>query len=264
MLGAQRTCNRCRREQPCYLRLVSPRPSDSTGSRELYAAHRISVLGYALRRTDNTDDAADVLAETFLTAWRRLDEVPPGDQAKLWLYGTARRLLANHRRGERRRLALADRLRAELAMTYRPPDQAADFAEIAAAFRRIPQPDQELLALPAGRNWTPARSPRSWAAHATRPGSGCTGPGGGWPPKSAGLWLTPVPPAMTTRTETTHEPDQPALPGDRQPRRPAWCRTTNGRPRRTTSSARVWRPSPAGRCRRLSGPDRQALGGSGC
>jgi RNA polymerase sigma-70 factor (ECF subfamily) len=114
---------------------------------ELYAAHRISVLGYALRRTDNTDDAADVLAETFLTAWRRLDEVPPGDQAKLWLYGTARRLLANHRRGERRRLALADRLRAELAMTYRPPDQAADFAEIAAAFRRIPQPDQELLAL---------------------------------------------------------------------------------------------------------------------
>ena len=114
---------------------------------KLYAAHRISVLGYALRRTDNTDDAADVLAETFLTAWRRLDEVPEGDQAKLWLYGTARRLLANHRRGERRRLALADRLRAELAMTYRPPDQAADFAEIAAAFRRIPQPDQELLAL---------------------------------------------------------------------------------------------------------------------
>ena len=105
------------------------------------------MLGYALRRTDNTDDAADVLAETFLTAWRRLDEVPEGDQAKLWLYGTARRLLANHRRGERRRLALADRLRAELALTYRPPDRAADFAEIAAAFRRIPQPDQELLAL---------------------------------------------------------------------------------------------------------------------
>ena len=105
------------------------------------------MLGYALRRTDNTDDAADVLAETFLTAWRRLDEIPPGDQAKLWLYGTARRLLANHRRGERRRLALADRIRAELALTYRPPDQSADFAEIAAAFRRIPQPDQELLAL---------------------------------------------------------------------------------------------------------------------
>ncbi len=114
---------------------------------ELYEAHRIPVLGYALRRTDNTDDAADVMAETFLTAWRRLDDVPAGDQARLWLYGTARRVLANHRRGERRRLALSDRLRTELAVTYRPPDHAGGVAEIAAAFRRIPQPDQELLAL---------------------------------------------------------------------------------------------------------------------
>jgi RNA polymerase sigma-70 factor (ECF subfamily) len=43
-----------------------------------------------LRRTDNADDAADVIAETFLTAWRRLDEIPAGDQARLWLYGVAR------------------------------------------------------------------------------------------------------------------------------------------------------------------------------
>ena len=62
------------------------------------------MLGYALRRTDNTDDAADVLAETFLVAWRRPDEIPPGPQARLWLYGTARRVLANQRRAERRRL----------------------------------------------------------------------------------------------------------------------------------------------------------------
>jgi RNA polymerase sigma factor (sigma-70 family) len=114
---------------------------------ELYEAHWAPVLGYALRRTDNTDDAADVTAETFLTTWRRLDEVPAGDEARLWLYGTARRVLANHRRGQRRRLALADRLRGELALTYRPPDYTGGVAEIAAAFRRMPQPDQELLAL---------------------------------------------------------------------------------------------------------------------
>jgi RNA polymerase sigma factor (sigma-70 family) len=114
---------------------------------ELYAAHRVPVLGYALRRTDNTDDAADVLAETFLTAWRRLDEVPAGEQARLWLYGTARRVLANHHRGERRRLALADRLKAELAVSYRQPDYGGGVAEIAAAFRRMTTPDQELLAL---------------------------------------------------------------------------------------------------------------------
>jgi RNA polymerase sigma-70 factor (ECF subfamily) len=122
---------------------------------ELYAANRVPLLGYALRRTDNTDDAADVLAETFLTAWRRLDDVPPGGQARLWLYGTARRVLANHRRGERRRFALADRLKAELAVSYRQPEYPGGVAEIAAVFRRLPEADQELLALVGWEGLTP-------------------------------------------------------------------------------------------------------------
>ncbi|HEY5016323.1 MAG TPA: sigma factor, partial [Streptosporangiaceae bacterium] len=42
----------------------------------LYAAYHGPVLGYVLRRTANPDDAADVIAETFLTAWRRLEDVP--------------------------------------------------------------------------------------------------------------------------------------------------------------------------------------------
>ena len=116
---------------------------------ELYAAHKVPLLGYALRRTDNTDDAADVLAETFLTAWRRLDEIPQGSQARLWLYGTARRVLANQRRGERRRLALANRLKADLAVSYQPPEQVGELADIAAALRKIPESDRELLALSA-------------------------------------------------------------------------------------------------------------------
>lgn len=114
---------------------------------ELYNAHHVSLLAYALRRTANTDDAADVLAETFLTAWRRLDELPGGDQARLWLYGAARRTLANHHRGQRRRLALADRLKADLAVSYRPADPGGELAEIAAAFQRLPESDRELLAL---------------------------------------------------------------------------------------------------------------------
>jgi RNA polymerase sigma-70 factor (ECF subfamily) len=35
---------------------------------------------------DRAEDAADVVAETFLVAWRRLDSVPGGDEARLWLY----------------------------------------------------------------------------------------------------------------------------------------------------------------------------------
>jgi len=115
----------------------------------LYAANHAPILGYALRRTASPDDAADILAETFLSAWRRLDELPPGDGAKLWLYGVARRVLANYYRGERRRSALADRLRAELVSSYVPSEFDGESAKIAEALRRLSQQQRELLALNA-------------------------------------------------------------------------------------------------------------------
>ncbi|SNT52684.1 RNA polymerase, sigma subunit, ECF family [Actinomadura meyerae] len=113
---------------------------------EIYAAHRAQILGYAMRRTADPQDAADVLAETFLTAWRRLDDVPPDGRARLWLYGTARRVLANHHRGERRRSALAADLGARLRTAPDAPD-AAGLADVAAAFRALPERDRELLSL---------------------------------------------------------------------------------------------------------------------
>lgn len=117
---------------------------------ELYEACQGPILAYLLRRTDNPSDAADVMAETFLTAWRRLDAVPDGDASRLWLYGVARRLLANHHRGERRRSALGERLSAELSAAVSSqdphgPGMAAD--AIGAAFRALDESDRELLAL---------------------------------------------------------------------------------------------------------------------
>ena len=114
----------------------------------LYAANYHRVLGYALRRADR-DDAADVVAETFLVAWRRLDEVPAGDAARLWLYGTARRVLANQRRARRRRKRLAERVRSQaiLGTEAGPADPAVNGA--AAAFARLRPDDRELLALVA-------------------------------------------------------------------------------------------------------------------
>ena len=61
-----------------------------------------------VRRHVPADDVGDVVAETFLQAWRRWSEVPQPPIA--WLVGTARKVIGNSRRTVRRRTALQDRL----------------------------------------------------------------------------------------------------------------------------------------------------------
>lgn len=105
------------------------------------------LLAYAVRRVTDPADAADVVAETFLVAWRRLVDVPDGDAARPWLFGVARRVLANHYRGDRRRLALADRLREQLAEVAPPPEPVD--RTLKRAMERLPHDDRELLRLVA-------------------------------------------------------------------------------------------------------------------
>lgn len=113
---------------------------------EIYTEHYAAVSGYVRRRTDHPDDCADVLAETFTTAWRRLADLPAGDEVRLWLYGAARRILANQRRGALRRTALTLRLREELsAYAGTTFDQAPEGAR--EAFARLSDDDRELLSL---------------------------------------------------------------------------------------------------------------------
>jgi RNA polymerase sigma factor (sigma-70 family) len=124
--------------------------------RRLYAAEIDALLGFALRRVDRAEDAADAVAETFLVAWRRWDDVP-SPQVRLWLYGVARRVLANQRRGEVRRTALGGRLRQELAMVL--PDVSNAVVErdvITAAVSRLAERDREVLQLAAWEELTPA------------------------------------------------------------------------------------------------------------
>jgi RNA polymerase sigma factor (sigma-70 family) len=131
--------------------LRNPRPDRASERKDrfesIYEVNFAPILGYAMRRTASADDAADVVAQTFLTAWRRLDEVPDGSQARLWLYGVARRVLANYRRGERRRAELSSRLSGELVHRY--PEYSGELAAVAVVFRSLPEADRELLALAA-------------------------------------------------------------------------------------------------------------------
>jgi RNA polymerase sigma-70 factor, ECF subfamily len=76
---------------------------------DLWRDHAQAVLRYTRRRVMPAD-VDDVVAETFVVAWRRLDEVP--EQALPWLLGVARGVSANALRSARRRDALADRVAA--------------------------------------------------------------------------------------------------------------------------------------------------------
>jgi RNA polymerase sigma-70 factor (ECF subfamily) len=123
---------------------------------DLYRDHARELLGYALRRRPDPDDAADVVAETFLVAWRRLGEVPLGGEARLWLYGTARHVLANQDRGARRRDRLTERLRDELRQQL--PVQQAGGSAFLEALARLGEADRELLMLIGWEELTPTQA----------------------------------------------------------------------------------------------------------
>lgn len=125
----------------------------------LYQRHEREILRYALRRCADPQDAADVVAETFLVAWRRLGDVPAGDEARLWLYATARRVHSNHRRGANRRSRLAERLRDELRrqIPVQPPAERHGVIEALAEMRDV---DRELLMLVGMEGLTPSEAAR--------------------------------------------------------------------------------------------------------
>jgi RNA polymerase sigma-70 factor, ECF subfamily len=123
---------------------------------ELFRAHIRDVSAYCGWRTNSPADAQDAVAEVFLTAWRRLDELPDGDAARLWLYATARRVIANQRRASRRHLALRDRLALERShhsvevFSTRSRDGI-----VREALRRLRPRDREVLLLAEWENLTP-------------------------------------------------------------------------------------------------------------
>jgi RNA polymerase sigma-70 factor, ECF subfamily len=117
----------------------------------LHRANARPLLGFALRRAARPEDAADVVAETMLVAWRRIDEAPDGAGARLWLYGVARRVLANNRRGLRRRDRLGERLRRDVQRLV-VPDVALGVtaaAELRRALAALSADDREVLQLAA-------------------------------------------------------------------------------------------------------------------
>lgn len=105
-----------------------------------------ALVRYFQRRVE-CDDAPDLLGETLLVVWRRVDDLPDDpERARMWLFGVARGVLLNYFRGERRRLALVDRIRSgiEVDPFAAPADRGSDVRD---AVDRLPGDLGELVRL---------------------------------------------------------------------------------------------------------------------
>jgi RNA polymerase sigma-70 factor (ECF subfamily) len=111
----------------------------------LYREHATAVLAYVRRTTP--DDAPDVVAETFVVAWRRLDDLTDDAEALPWLYGIAWRTLSTQRRSARRQQAISERL----AKEPQPPasEPTSHVAMLGAALAGLAASEREVLMLVA-------------------------------------------------------------------------------------------------------------------
>lgn len=116
----------------------------------LYELHHRSIRDYCCRRltADRVDDA---VAETFLTAWRRLGDVPGDEAALLWLYRVAYRVVGHQWRGLKRRQRLDQRLRSVANNALPAPDEVAidrdDHRLVLRAAAKLGHTDGEVLRL---------------------------------------------------------------------------------------------------------------------
>ena len=132
---------------------------DTARFEALFQAHRSSVLAYARRRVD-PDTAADVVADTFLVAWRRLDAV--ADDPLPWLYGVARKVIANQRRAHRRSEALVGRLAGDRSAPAPSPEQGFGAVDaLRAALAGLGERDREALRLVAWEDLDPEQAARA-------------------------------------------------------------------------------------------------------
>ncbi len=117
---------------------------------EALAGEVYEPLQRYVRRRIDAASADDVVSDTLLVCWRRLDEVPE-DAMLAWTLGVARRCLANDRRGERRQANVGHRLAAQPILPPAAIPGAADetdlIADLHTAIAELPESDREIVLL---------------------------------------------------------------------------------------------------------------------
>jgi RNA polymerase sigma factor (sigma-70 family) len=117
----------------------------------LYKGCYQAIYAYVWRRiADSRDDVPDVVAEVFAVAWRRMDALPYPPRDRLWLYGIARRVVADHQRRTVRKLRLESWLKANARLKQEEePAGTPMHLRLREAVERLPPLDRETLRLVA-------------------------------------------------------------------------------------------------------------------
>lgn len=136
--------------------MTRSRTSREERLRAAFADHSTRVLAYALRHAD-PHSAQDVVAEVFLVAWRRVDDLP--DNALPWLLVVARNAIANRRRSFSRQQRLAEQLAGVARVARAAPsadETALDRADMLAALGELSSTEREAILLVAWDGLTAA------------------------------------------------------------------------------------------------------------
>lgn len=130
--------------------MTQPQPPNEHAFVALYEREYGDVLRFVQRRA-HPDHAEDVAAEAFLVAWRRLADLPRGEEAgRAWVFGIARNVLLNQRRGQQRQQALGIRLADHAAVQQQStedPAQATLRTDLQRVWTRLSAVHQEALSL---------------------------------------------------------------------------------------------------------------------
>jgi RNA polymerase sigma-70 factor (ECF subfamily) len=123
------------------------RPAGGARVEAFIRANASDLLAYLERRVDPRADAADILSDTFIVAWKKAGTAPVGEtDGRMWLFTIARNTLLNARRSTKRRLGATDRLRHELQQPSVAPDDL-DVLAVREAVMQLPDDLRELIAL---------------------------------------------------------------------------------------------------------------------
>ena len=117
---------------------------------EIYGRFARPIQAYCARRTPGSQ-VADAVSDIFLVAWRRIDQIPAGDEALPWLYGVAFRVLSHQWRHNVRSRKLIERLRGLAEVEDHAPEvllvRSEEHRVVLAASARLKPVDQEILRL---------------------------------------------------------------------------------------------------------------------